>query len=182
MTNRPLIAAGLLVALYVAWPYATLLKLRQDLQDHNVQALQGDIDWGRVRSGLKAQIRDSLEGKPVPTAISATSDDLPPFGSSFAAHIAGSAIDGEVTPQRVADAFAALTPVGGAASQPTLEAARFSGLTTFVVKLRTASEAPTDAPVRLKLTLVRQGWRFGWQVTNVWMPPAMLDQSQTHAS
>jgi hypothetical protein len=182
MRNRPLIAAGLIVALYVAWPYATLLKLRQDLQSHDVQALQGDIDWGRVRAGLKDQIRDSLEGRPAPTAISATSDDLPPFGASFAAHIAGTAVDNEVTPQRVADAFGALTPVAGAATGPRLEAARFSGLTTFVVTLRTASEAPTDAPVRLKLALVRHGWQFGWEVTSVWMPASLLEQSQTHAS
>jgi hypothetical protein len=182
MTNRPLIGLGLILALYVAWPYATLLKLRQDLQSHDLQALQGDIDWGRVRAGLKDQIRDSLEGRPAATAISATRDDLPPFGASFAAHIAGSAVDNEVTPQRVADAFGALTPVAGAATEPRLEAARFSGLTTFVVMLRPASEAPTDAPVRLKLALVRQGWWLGWQVTNVWMPATLLEQSQTHAS
>jgi hypothetical protein len=182
MTNRPLIAASLAVALYGAWPYATLLKLRQDLQRHDVQALQGDIDWSQVRAGLKAQIRDSLEGRPAPTAVSATRDDLPPFGAGFAANIAGSAVDHEVTPQRMADAFGALTPVAGAATQPRLEAAWFSGLTTFVVKLRTASEAPTDAPVRLKLALVRHGWRLGWEVTHVWMPPTLLEQSETHAS
>jgi len=68
VTKRTLLVPGLIVALYAAWPYATLLKLRQDLRDHNVQALQQEVDWNSVRSGLKQQVTDSLTASFLATA------------------------------------------------------------------------------------------------------------------
>jgi hypothetical protein len=84
MTRRSLLLPGLIVALYVTWPYATLVQLRQDLRDHNVQALQQDIDWNSVRAGLKQQATESFDAPPAATKISAVvGDDLPPFGAGF---------------------------------------------------------------------------------------------------
>ena len=167
MTKRTLLVPGLIVALYAAWPYATLLKLRQDLRDHNVQALQQEVDWNSVRSGLKQQVTDSLDARPAATKISAVvGDDLPPFGAGFMSTVAGKAIDQQITPQGLADAFGAQAPAGEV-TQATVEAARFDGPASFEVELRTAQESPTDPPVRIDLALVRHGWSIGWQVTHV---------------
>jgi hypothetical protein len=184
MNTRALLIPGLLAALYVAWPYATLVKLRQDLRNHDVSALNGDIDWNSVRGGLKQEILDSLQGRPLATDVAAESsdDDLPPFGASFAASLASRAVDRQVTPQRLVAAFSAMSPGTSPALQPRLQTARFDSVTDFVVKLHTVQQEPTDAPVCLHLSLVHHGWHLGWRVTRVWIPPELLQQSETHAS
>ncbi len=179
MTKQSLLLPGLIVALYAAWPYATLLKLRQDLRDHNVAALQQDIDWNAVRSGLKQQVTDSLDGRPAATKISdVAGDDLPPFGAGFAATLARKAIDQQITPQGLADAFGAAAS-SGTGAQPAIEAACFKGPASFQVKLRAAQESPSEPPVRIDLALVRDGWRLHWQVTHVTMPPSMMQPTKS---
>jgi Protein of unknown function (DUF2939) len=181
MGKRALLIPGLIVALYVAAPYVTLLKLRADLRNHDVQALQQDIDWDSVRTGLKNDFANAIEGRPVATKVSAAADDdLPPFGAGFAVSMASKAIDHQVTPARLADAFAAPARPGGA--QPAVQAARFDGATSFFVELRAAGQAATDAPVRLDLALVRHGWHVGWQVTHVCVPASLMQHSETHIS
>jgi len=179
----PLVVTGLVVTLYGTWPYASLLKLQHDLRRHDVQALQGDIDWPSVRSSLNQEILGNPEGKPVATPVSAITDrdDLPAFGASFAAKMARNAVDRQATPQRLADEFGAPSPVAGEAAQPTIESARFDGLTHFVVELRTAQESPRELPLRLNLALVRRGWTVGWQVTQVRLPACMLQPNGTRA-
>jgi hypothetical protein len=178
MKRRTLLLPCLIAALYVAWPYASLLKLRQDLRNHDVAALRGDIDWASVRGGLKQDVLDSLEGKPVATKVSdVTGDDLPPFGASFAANMAGNAVDQQVTPQRLADAFSSVAPGGAHAPQPTVQTARFDGLTHFIVKV-----SATGTPISLTLALERQGWQIGWKVTHVCLPAGLMAQSETHTS
>ncbi len=179
MMKRTILLPCLIAALYVAWPYASLLKLRHDLHNHDVAALRGDIDWASVRGGLKQDMLDSLEGKPVATKVSDVSsdDDLPPFGASFAANLAGNAVDQQVTPQRLADAFSSVAPGGTHSPQPTVQTARFDDLTHFIVKV-----SATGAPISLTLALERHGWQVGWKVTHVCLPPGLMAQSETHTS
>ena len=168
---------------YLAWPYATLITLQQDLRDHDVGALQNDVDWSSVRAGLSHDMLGNFAASSAVTRVSTgNQDDLPPFGAHFATRIADSAIRTMVTPQKLADAFSTASPLGGEAAQPNVEAARFSGLTSFLVRLRPAQLAPGDPSVRLDLRLVRHGWRVGWQVTRVWLPASLLSRSETHAS
>jgi hypothetical protein len=179
MTRRSLLLPGLIVALYVTWPYATLVQLRQDLRDHNVQALQQDIDWNSVRAGLKQQATESFDAPPAATKISAVvGDDLPPFGAGFAASMASKAIDRRITPQGLADAFGAQTHAGEV-SQPTVESAGFNGPASFEVKLRPAQESPKDPPISIDFALVRNGWRLDWKVIHVSMPPSMMQPTKS---
>jgi hypothetical protein len=173
----------LLVVGYVVSPYAALVKLQHDLSTHDVAALRTEIDWDRVRTGLKQDIRATLSGIPAATAIAArTDDDLPAFGSGFAAHLAGSAVDDAITPQHLCDAFSTITPDAGDIAKPTVTGARFDGPTSFRVTIRTAELANTDPPVRLQMRLVLQGWRIGWRVTRVSLPDTLLQQKMANAS
>jgi hypothetical protein len=168
----------LLLAGYLVWPYATLLKLQYDLRTHDVSALRADVDWDGVRGGLKQDVLDGFAGRPVAIKASADSDDLPAFGESFASNVAGAAMEQAITPQRLADAFAAVTPPGGPSAQPALEGAGFDGLTSFVVELLPPHAAPTDPPVRLTMRLGARGWR----VTHVCVPDNLLRQTFASAS
>ncbi|HTZ71692.1 MAG TPA: DUF2939 domain-containing protein [Acetobacteraceae bacterium] len=173
----------LVVAGYVASPYVALLKLQRDIRHHDVRALEADVDWDSVRASMKQTVLDGLAGEPVATKISATSDDdLPPFGASFGNALAQKAVDDAITPKRLADAFASLSPAAGEAAQPSVEAARFDGITSFEVTVRPVQLSPSDPPVRLEFRLGCRGWNIGWQVTSVSMPMALLNATETHAS
>jgi hypothetical protein len=180
------------LAAYGASPYVSLYEMGQDVRHGDASALCAHIDWNRVRDGLKEDIADDITGEPAVSAstapasnvtispATANNDDLPPFGSGFVTSMAGSVVDRTVTARHLTDSIGAMH-AAHASARPTLEGAYFTSPTSFSVSLRPAGSAGAE-PVRLRLDLEQSATGLRWQVTRAWIPAAMLEKSETHAS
>ena len=180
-----IMAAGLVAALigvYAASPYISLYKIDRDVRLHHLQALAADVDWDQLRDGLKADIADGLAGVPGQAETvnaSASSDDLPPFGAGFVTNMAGNLVDHSCNPAHLADAIGTLDAAGAPVH---VSRAFFTGPTSFTVAFRVGAGGHRPPALRMRLDLVRDGMRFGWKVTRVWMPVELLAASEPHAS
>lgn len=163
----PLLAAFLALGVaYVAYPYATLLRLGLAVQSANATTLQHLVNWPAVREGIKEDVCD-LGAVPQRTAASAS---LPPFGASFVRGIASNTIDQAVTPQALVDAAGLTSPNhegGKRLAHLHVNWAFFESPTTFLVSLQSPGQAE---PIRLEMDLTNGVWR----VDRVWLPEAML--------
>jgi hypothetical protein len=177
------VAAGLVAALigvYAASPYISLYKIDRDVRQHNVRALAADVDWDQLRDGLKADIADGITGAPGQAeTVSANSDDLPPFGSGFVTNMAGNLVDQTCNPAHLADTIGTLDAAGAPVH---ISRAFFTGPTSFTVAFRVGAAGRRPPALRMRLDLVRDGMRFGWKVTRVWVPAEMLAASEPHSS
>jgi hypothetical protein len=177
------LAAGMVAALigvYAASPYISLYKIDRDIRHRNLAALAQDFDWSSLRTGLKEDIADGITGVPGQAqTISANSDDLPPFGSGFVTNMAGTLVDHTCNPAHLADAMGTLDAAGAPVH---ISRAFFTSPTSFTVALRMGSAGHHPPALRFRLDLVRDGMRFGWKVTRIWMPAEMLAATDPHAS
>jgi hypothetical protein len=153
-----LAAAAVLCVTYLTSPYVALYRLSQDMRAGDVDAVRADIDWVRVRAGMKQDIAEQFAGMKV-TAV-AQRDELPPFGASFVQGVASHMVDEAVTPEGLCAAMKG----GGAVSVDALRGwGMFSGPTSFVAHLRPAGAQPMTLRMRLEGT--------EWKVTGVHLEP-----------
>jgi hypothetical protein len=181
MTGRKRLglAAALVVAAYLAYPYATLYWLSDAIRRGDPSALETLVDWEQVREGIKEDICDTVfddNTEPAPQAVATAGTKLPPFGFSFVRGIASNAIDEAVTPQNLvsaARARAGESAEGADASSPVrVTWAFFDTPTEFRIVLQPAAN-PARAPIALRMNL-----KHGrWEITRVWLPPEMLQQT-----
>ncbi len=171
---RSMIAAVLAVGVaYVAYPYATLYRLGHAIHTGDAATLQTLVDWPAVREGIKEDICDNVADDPEATA---SAGKLPAFGASFVRGIAANAVDQQVTAEGLvgmthhhADGSAAR----GAAVR--VNWAFFRDLTDFIVSLDAPGQRDS---IKLQMNLTEAGW----QVTRIWLPPALLDQANARTS
>ena len=90
---------AVLTLAYAAMPYVALWRLYAALNNGSAVELTALVDWQSVRDGVKQDIDDGIIGMSAPELVA--SNTLPPFGSGFAAGIAGNIIDRELTPEAV---------------------------------------------------------------------------------
>ena len=57
------VIAALLIVLYVAWPYGTLLRFRAALKAADEPAVAGLVDWPSVRAGFREDLNRVAEAK-----------------------------------------------------------------------------------------------------------------------
>jgi hypothetical protein len=171
------LAAGfcLLLLAWVASPYYTVWRLSQAIAAGNAAPLERLVDWPSVRAGLKHDVADGLLGVAAPQVAAANT--LPPFGASFVAGIAGSAIDDEITPTNVVAALHAPMAGQDAADGPrigwhAIRWAFFRGLRVFDVSLLYPGGEPGEQKLRIRLSF--QG--TSWKVTRVWVPQDLMDR------
>jgi hypothetical protein len=55
-----------LAAVYVAYPYFALYRLGEALQTQDLEAVEGKVDWPRVRQGVKDDVNAALLAKVKP--------------------------------------------------------------------------------------------------------------------
>lgn len=147
---------------YASYPYVTLYRLDQAINTGNAAELRTLVDWPAVREGIKEDLCDAAADDP------AQSGQLPAFGASFVRGIATNAVDQRVTPEGVVGmARRDHHGAGSHAAQPAVDWAFFSDPTNFEVSLSVPGESEA---VRMRMTLKDTGW----QVTRIWLPPAML--------
>ncbi len=185
--RKAVTAAAVLLVAYAASPYISLYEIGQDVRGHDVSAISADVDWTKLREGLKEDIADGITGNtpasatPQATPVSATTndDDLPPFGSGFVNNMAGNMVDQTVTPQHLANTVSTLRAAG--ADRMMVQHAFFTSPTRFDVTLQLGHDK-VQPPLRLQLDLVRSGMTMRWKVTRAWLPTELLAASEAHAS
>jgi len=155
-----------LAAAYLAYPYFTLYRLNAALHTGDALTLQHLVNWSSVREGIKEDICDGLAGNPDATA---RKGDLPGFGAGFMRGVATNAVDERVTPQSL---VAAVTQQPATKGAPDIHItwAFFDNPTQFSVDVKGLDK---KAPVRLQLELKDAKW----QVTRVWLTPALLGRA-----
>lgn len=168
---KSMIAAVLAVGMgYVACPYVTLYRLGHAIHTGDAATLRTLVDWAAVREGIKEDICDNAADDP------RSNGKLPAFGASFVRGIASNAVDQQVTAEAVVgmtNHHARNSAARGAAVH--VNWAFFDNPTDFVVSL--------DAPgQREPIKLLMQLSDTGWQVTRIWLPPALLEQANAHTS
>ena len=175
--RRGMLVVGVVVLLatcYVGGPFLTLWRITRALDRADLDALQTLVDWSAVRQGLKDDIAEGVIGMPVQTLVA--SNTLPPFGASFIAGIAGTAVDRAVTPEGLLEAARRLDPPPGpatAAPFPVIVAAGFCTPTQFDLHLRAPGQDADEEPLHVRLVF-RAG---GWQVMRVWIPQDLMDRA-----
>jgi hypothetical protein len=163
-----------LTAVYVAYPYFALYRLGEALRTQDVEAIDGKVDWTRVRQGIKDDVNAALLDKVRP-------DDANPLaglGVALAGKLASPVVDAAVTPAGLiavanADrpALATLVTqiyVSGSVDRPLPRLIRsgFSGLATFDATIMPSGSTSADEAIHLRLEL---GGGY-WVLTRIRLP------------
>ena len=150
-----LAAAAVLGATYLTSPYLALFRLSRDLQVGDVDAVQAEVDWQSLRTGIRQDVAGELTGiKATGVKITAVAERnaLPPFGASFMEGVATHMVDRTVTPEALCAAM------HGATALPMLSLAGwgiFTGPASFI-----AHVAPPGAPpMTLRMRLEGAEWK-----------------------
>ncbi len=171
---------ALALLFYALSPAVTLLSVASGLQHEDVGTLRGALDWRAVRLGLKADFGGGLPVSLASAKVSASDDELPGFGESFASTLVSHVVDNEVTPEGMmamlsrsgtggigqagAGALAAVRSVLGR-----VERVAFLGPARFEAAIR-MSDDPSAQPVCVSMRL--EHWQ--WKITQIHLPEQML--------
>lgn len=176
---KSILAAALAVGVgYASYPYVTLYRLGHALHTGDAATLQALVDWPAVREGIKEDICDKVAADP---AVTSGDGKLPAFGASFVRGIAAGTVDRQVTAAGVVDVtrhHATGAATGGAAKSGAairVNWAFFHDPTDFIVSFGTAGQ---PGPITLQMSLKDATW----QVTRIWLPPALLDRANAPTS
>ncbi len=170
---KPMLAALLAIGVgYAAYPYVTLYRLDNAIHTGDAATLRTLVDWPAVREGIKEDICDNVADDPETTA----GGKLPAFGTSFVRGIAANAVDQQVT----AEGLVSMTRPRAEAMATLRGAMRvnwafFQNPTDFIVSVDASGQRE---PIRLQMSLKDATW----QVTRIWLPPSMLEQSNARTS
>jgi hypothetical protein len=166
---KPILAAVLAIGVgYAAYPYLTLYRLGHALHTGDAATLQALVDWPAVREGIKEDICDHVATDP---QVTASDGKLPAFGASFVRGIATKAVDQEVTAEGLVDMThhqADGTAARGVAIH--VDWAFFRDPIDFIVSFNAPGQS---VPIKLRMSLKDATW----QVTRIWLPPALLAQA-----
>jgi hypothetical protein len=163
-----------LAAFYVAYPYFALYRLGEALRAQDLEAVEGKVDWPRVRQGIKDDVNAALLAKVKP-------DDTNPLaglGVALAGKVASPVVDATVTPSGLIAVANADRPtletlvtqiyVSGAVDRPLprLIHSAFSGPATFDATIRPREATSDDGAIHLRLEL-EGGY---WMLTRIRLP------------
>ena len=166
---KPILAAVLAAGVgYAAYPYITLYRLDQAIHTGDTAALQTLVDWPAVREGIKEDICDQVAADPAATV---SDGRLPAFGASFVRGMAANAVDQEVTAKGLVDMTQhEADAIGRQHAAMQVDWAFFQNPTDFIVSIETPEQSGS---IRLQMRLRDATW----QVTRIWLPPALLAQA-----
>jgi Protein of unknown function (DUF2939) len=167
---KPILAAALAIGVaYAAYPYVTLYRLDNAIHAGDAATLRTLVDWPAVREGIKEDICDNVTDAPeVPSG-----GKLPAFGASFVRGIATNSVDQQITAEGlVGMTHHHTTGLAPQASALQVNWAFFSDPTNFIVSVDASGQ---PEPIKLQLSLKDATW----QVTRIWLPPAMLGAQAT---
>jgi hypothetical protein len=189
--TRILLGLGLLLAVYVAYPYATLYRLAEAIRRGDAVSLESLVDWEGVREGIKEDICDTVlppadqaEGPGTGGSGTADGTGLPEFGASFVKGVAEGMIDREVTAAGLVGAArshpvespdTAPDAIPQASAEPRIRWAFFDGPASFSVELLPPPDSGLREPIRIQMQLKGGAWK----VSRAWLPASMLVQANS---
>jgi hypothetical protein len=163
-----------IVLAYIAYPYVALYRLGNAVRGGDPDAVEGKVDWPKLRQGLKNDLNAQVASK-----AGADSDNgFAGLGAMFAGKMIGAVIDSTVTPA----GLAAMMQTGKAGPAivhtmepavpeirkdrplPKLASSGFQGLGTFEAEI--APREGAGKPLKLRLDL-EGGY---WMLTRVYLP------------
>ena len=148
---------------YTAYPFVTVYQLRLAVRGGDTPTLANLVDWASVREGIKEDICDLVLEEPGDVA---GKGQLPAFGASFVRGVAGSSVDREFTPEKVARMA---QPEAQSDDDASISWAFFVSPARFTIDVSIVGQAE---PVRAEMELA--GLR--WKVKRVWLPETLLKQ------
>jgi Protein of unknown function (DUF2939) len=169
MRRWGLLLAGVLLALYVAYPYVTLWRLDQAILKADIPTLNTLIDWPELRQRLKAEAKLALIDKAQTDIGQGGLGGL--FGGALTAllvpTVVDSAVDATVTPEALVhnDKIDQMRH-GGKSLLRFVTYAFFASPAEFRVDLKDPDEK--DSPTLTTLLELRGG---RWQVVALKLPP-----------
>lgn len=164
----------ILAAVYAAYPYFALYQLGEVLRAQDLQAVEGKVDWTRVRQGIKDDVNAALVAKVKP-------DDTNPLaglGVALAGKLASPVVDATVTPAGLVAVANADRPtlatlvtqiyVSGSDDRPLprLTHSGFNGPTTFDATIMPSGATSDDGAIHLRFEL-EGGY---WMLTRIRLP------------
>jgi DUF2939 family protein len=163
-----------LAAIYAAYPYFALYRLGEALRAQDLGAVEGKVDWTRVRQGIKDDVNTVLVAKVKP-------DDTNPLaglGVALAGTLASPVVDAAVTPAGLVAVANADRPTlatlvtqiylsgSGDRPLPRLSHSGFSGPATFDATVMPNGATSDDRTIHLRLEL-EGGY---WMLTRIRLP------------
>ncbi|MBB2167167.1 DUF2939 domain-containing protein [Gluconacetobacter aggeris] len=166
------------LSLFVASPFVTLWSVSAAIQGHDTRTLGTFLNWRAVQASLKSQIIGGIVGNQ-----QASDDDLPEFGSSFAATAVSRAVDVHVNAANLdtlmGQVMPAAQPVSAISPAAMLHHVRIRFLRPDMFEARAVLPGhERDTPLRLQMRI--QGWR--WKITEVELPASRSDRPVIEAS
>ena len=164
----------ILAAAYAAYPYFALYRLGEALRAQDLDAVEGKVDWLRVRQGIKDDVNAAVLAKVKP-------DDTNPLaglGVALAGTLASPVVDATVTPAGLVAVANADRPtlttlvtqiyVSGSGDRPLPHMIRsaFSGPATFEATIMPSGATSDDGTIYLRLEL-EGGY---WMLTRIRLP------------
>jgi len=163
-----------MLAAYAAYPYLALYRLGEALQARDLDAVEGKVDWPRVRQGVKDDVNAALAAKIKPEE----GGGFAALGVALAGKLAGPFIDAAVTPAGLAAVLDADKPTletlvtqayistPGDRPLPRLVQSSFSGLAVFDAVVAPKGANSEDDRIRLRFEL--EGGC--WMLTRIHLP------------
>ena len=181
--RRFAVAASCLTVVLTAYavsPLVTLWSVASALQRDDVPTLRSSLDWQTVRNGLKS---DLGVGAPVKLAsvrqASASQNDLPDFGSSFATTIVSHVVDDVMTPEHLTEMLSQTASShrdgSGLSLLGRVQRIGFVAPAEFEAAIRLSSDV--DAPP-VVVTMHVEKWH--WKVTRIHVPEQLLDTGNSN--
>jgi len=178
--KRPIVVIILALAVWIVWPYYTMHRIGQVVNDGDAAALEGYVSWDSVRQGIKDDVNAVFAQVMAKSSEEVQKNPFAGLAAAFAPVIVNQMVDGYMTPTGLAALMknrkAYIANVGGGAapaesserkkmSAKNLKYAFFTGPTTFLVELGD-KEGNDDQPLRMKLAF--EG--FGWKISRIYLP------------
>ncbi|MBB2204118.1 DUF2939 domain-containing protein [Gluconacetobacter takamatsuzukensis] len=166
------------LSLFVASPFVTLWSVSAAIQSHDTRTLGTFLNWRAIQASLKSQIISGIVTQP------ASDDDLPEFGSSFAATAVSRAIDVHVNAANLDTLMGQVMPaatqtVSVGSPVAMLHHVRIRFLRPDMFEARAVMPGhERETPLRLQMRI--QGWR--WKITEVDLPASRADHPAIEAS
>jgi hypothetical protein len=163
-----------LAAVYVVYPYFALYRLGEVLRTQDVDAVEGKVDWPRMRQGIKDDVNAALLAKVKP-------DDANPLaglGVALAGKLANPVVDATMTPAGLIALASADRPtlvtlvtqiyVSSRTDRvlPRLTHSTFGGPATFDATIMPRGATSDDGAIHLRLEL-EAGY---WMLTRIRLP------------
>lgn len=177
----------LALAVWFAWPYYTLHRIGQAVNEGDAATLESYISWDSVRQGIKEDVNAAFTQVMAKSSEEIKKNIFAGLAAAFAPAIVNQVVEAYMTPEGLASLMrnrkAYIAKVGDGTSSAdsggrkkmstdNLKYAFFTGPATFLVELGD-KEKQDDTPLRMELAF--EG--LGWKISRIYLPVNEIAQN-----